>query len=474
MIKLTSEELNTLIHNYLLEEDYPLSLEAFKREVANVVALDHTLVELVQYGLEYVHLKKYGPLSKCRGVFCLSESHCCGEEEKGGGEPQSVEPGGSAKRDENKELFEKIKTIFKSSQRKSGVAEDGKGRVREKAPLPARGPGAEAPRPRTGPSRDAPLYKLGFETLRLSEHSARTSLCAWNSSKLLATAGVDGLLRVFRGRCIFSRDVGSEATALCFDGGRVACGGHRGTVLILDTETGGETRFENFGGRVNAVRLLGESVFAGSEDGKVSLDGVVHDCGLGRIFDVAVCGRSFAAATESGAVRVFSSEWASPGPEPFSDFVDLAAHGKAVNALAFHDGRLVTASDDFSVKIWGAKERSAEKVFFHEGPVLALRPGGAGKIYSSGADGALRVWGPEGQLAAFWHCAGIAAFDKKNLLVSGSVDGVVKVWDERFGEALRYQSRGGPIYTVSLSDDERLVAVCSDGECPVVLDLRRL
>lgn len=541
MIKLTSDELNTLIHDYFVEENYPLSLEAFKKEMCETLKIDYKLIDLVYYGLKYVFIKQHGMRTGCCEMFSLSHVHRCAhaefkeddtkqamatvtlqnddaeaaraedvlgkgaqavvEEENGrvhkacdpDAKEQSKSDGkhsgqsGAAqervtdvRKEENKLLFEKIKTIFKSSQKKAGDVSDKKpfeevasaaqktGETKSEAAGPVQAKalgidfGAEAE------TRRFPAME--YDTIKLSEHLSRTSLGAWNAAKFLATASADGLLRVFKGRCVCSKDMKSAITALDFRGDVVACGSHKGDVVALSLESRKERWFNNFRAKVNVVKVAECGVVAGSDDGGVSVNGAVALCGLGKIFDIEVFGDRVAIASQSGAIRIGDTRaWGSGD----GSFTDLVGHAAAVNSLVHSAGLLFSASSDATVKIWDVASAALRMTHAHDDEALLVRVVDR-RIYSSSRDATVRVWDFEKQVGVFRHSAGVTAFDKKKaLLATGTADGFVKVWDERFGEAMCYKAKGA-VHAVALSDDERLVCVCSENDHPVVLDLRRV
>lgn len=648
MIKLTSDDLNTLIHNYFVEENYPLALAAFKKEVSVILNIKYTLIDLVYYGAKYIYIKQHMHKVGCREIFSLSEDHRCkfyeledadaedvarrrslhvqhsededsperrragmlvhekGLAEDGGGEKgRTVRDSGKSlenkrQTDENRALFAQIKSMFKLSQKRKECAHDARSNESEcdRSSLVAREEGArkrdrscrstcdaECMQGRRPFEREAccatsgraerasstdlistaecrhrsaeaaykesagdgfcreahtstgshhrsaeqcaraleqgaagamsrAQYHMEYDVLKLGEHFSRTSLCAWNNTKLLATAGSEGRLRVFLGQCILDRDVQSEITALDFQGSIVACGSYSGEVAVFDVKAQQELRFRNFRGRVNVVKAESAGVIAGSDDGCISLGSKTFQCGLGKVFDVEQINGSIAVATENGVVRIVSApsdvafgraeersgtahgtgrhtgeyvhyegaalsspcapdaEGSESSRRARSRFADLVGHRGPVNSIKHYDGYLASASEDTTVKVWNLKNMKEERTFRHDGEVFRVQIRDE-KIYSCSSDGTLRVWSFDRQLNAFVHAGSVFTFDKKTLLVSGSADNTVRVWDERVGEVMRHQTKG-PVYAVSLSHDERLVCVCSGNESPVVLDLRRV
>lgn len=645
MIKLTSDDLNTLIHNYFVDESYPLALEAFKKEVSVILNIKYTLIDLVYYGAKYIYIKQHVHKIGCREIFCLSEDHHCKFYELEDADDEDIEKRGCGMRrslhnqhsedeegletrrgemlvhekghtvrigsnkilsskkqtDENRVLFEQIKSMFKLSQRKKEYAHDARSNESEcdRSSIIARKEGVKRGdrssrstcdsecmqnrrtfereecssthgRPECALSaslmdtaefrhkcterayKDSPVdsfyreahakdddshhrsavectrtgekgaastiprlqYHVEYDVLNLEEHFSRTSLCAWSNSKLLATAGSEGRLRVFLGQCIFNRDVHSEITALDFQGNVVACGSYNGEVAVFDVKTQQEFCFRNFRGRVNVVKADKADVIAGSDDGCISMGSKTFQCSLGKVFDVERVKDSIAVATEDGVVRMVSApsgmafgrtgercgyvhctdrynegyihyestalsspythdvEGSESSRRAKDRFADLVGHRGPVNSIKHYGDYLASASGDATVKVWNLKSMREERSFKHGGEVFRVQIKDE-KIYSCSSDGTLRVWSFDRQINAFCHEGGVFTFDKKTLVVSGSIDNTVRVWDERVGEVMRHQTKG-PVYTVSFSHDERLVCVCSGNESPVVLDLRRV
>jgi WD40 repeat protein len=126
----------------------------------------------------------------------------------------------------------------------------------------------------------------------------------------------------------------------------------------------------------------------------------------------------------------------------------LRAHEMSVNSAAFSpdSARLVTASDDGTARIWDARTGQPLVILKepdHERAPGGTRPGGS-SVYS-------------------------AAFSPDSArIVTGSDDGIARIWDARTGKSLatleESRSRPGKVYAVSFSrDGARLVTASYDG-----------
>ena len=308
-------------------------------------------------------------------------------------------------------------------------------------------------------------------------------------------------------------------------GGRqIATAGQDGTVRVWDADTGAElARLADARGPVYGLAFSPDGTWlaAGGEDATVRVwdpdaRAVVRTLrGPGEVTDVAVSpdGKWVAAGRDTGKVHLWDAAADRP-PET------LDAHDKPVSAVAFSpDGkRLATASFDRTARVWDAATRKpvGRPLVGHDGEVVAVcfgptaRPGGAGPrpVYTSGQDGAVRVWdadtgavlrkwpadpgGPAGQVAVspdgnwvvvggangaatLWLADGtrdgavrghagqvgaVAISPDGRRLATGGNDGAVRVWDRRSAADLGFPAGTfRPVTAVAFTPDGRRVAV---------------
>src|SRR5947208_15426440 len=154
-------------------------------------------------------------------------------------------------------------------------------------------------------------------------------------------------------------------------------------------------------------------------------------------------------------------------PLPAQAIRELAGHRAPVYAVAFRpDGeRLASASFDHTIKIWDVDSGELRQTFKgHTAKVLALAYSADGRtLASAGLDGTVRLWGadsgkPGPCLGSRDHCVQDVAFtpDGRRLVSCG--DSGFEVWGLRAGRVEWADRCGGPVYTVAVSPDGRLLA----------------
>ncbi len=120
----------------------------------------------------------------------------------------------------------------------------------------------------------------------------------------------------------------------------------------------------------------------------------------------------------------------------------LEGHRAAVNVvLDLPDGRLLSGSDDFDLRLWDVASGTSTALAGHQGKVLALALSPDGRTAASASwDGFVGLWdlaqpGAEPRLLR-GHGSGVndvVFSDDGTLLYSGSSDGTVRAWDVATG-----------------------------------------
>lgn len=139
------------------------------------------------------------------------------------------------------------------------------------------------------------------------------------------------------------------------------------------------------------------------------------------------------------------------------------------------DSYLVTASDDKTMKIWDAEKNACLGTLLgHQSFVNCLAENFYNHIiYSGGYDGTIHCHDPNilrSSIQKFSaHGESITSLDSSingNDIVSGSNDGLVRIWDSRFNAACKYtltlsQLTNSPISSVKFSENGKCLLVSS-------------
>jgi WD40 repeat protein len=279
------------------------------------------------------------------------------------------------------------------------------------------------------------LWDLAGNGSSIDEHPAR--LVAYAPSGELASAGEDGLIRIFKADGTFERvlaghDGAIERIEFAKVGSHLASAAADATVRLWDPATG-------------AGRVLG-----------------AHE---GQVFDVAFdpSGNEVASVGRDGTVRVFSVV----GDERRV----LRGHRGSVTAVAFGNGVLASGGTDHGVRLWNP---SGEALQTHGDPpplpheqVQATSAG----LTATAAEAVIRLSngtvlrGHEGRVLA------LAFSPHGNELASGSDDRTVRLWDLASGESRVLVGHAAPVAAVAFSaDGKQLVSTGTDGTSRVWAD----
>ncbi len=133
------------------------------------------------------------------------------------------------------------------------------------------------------------------------------------------------------------------------------------------------------------------------------------------------------------------------------------------------DGRRVaTGGLDGIVRLWDAGTGADLEVLRgHVGPITACGYGPDGRLVTAGADGTVRVWGPDAkeQAVAEGHEGRVlacAVSPDGAVVVSGGDDGLVRVWDVGSGDPLAaLRGHSGGVLGCALSADGSMIVSAS-------------
>ena len=151
----------------------------------------------------------------------------------------------------------------------------------------------------------------------------------------------------------------------------------------------------------------------------------------------------------------------------------ISWHGGSIQALGFApDGRLVTAGDDKTARVWDLQNPAAEPLVLrgHENSIVALKFAADGRLVTASSDTTARVWdlqNPAAQpLVLRGHSGGIRVlgFAPDGRLVTAGMEPTVRVWDLQNPAAQPLVLRGNelPIYALGFAPDGRLVTAGHD------------
>ncbi len=280
--------------------------------------------------------------------------------------------------------------------------------------------------------------------------------------RLLASAG-DRTVRIWdptAGHELTTfRMVNGPATWLAFsrDGSYVVSGGLPGmmpTFWDLRTRAAAAEVFDG-GDPCGAFSADGTALLLGNEVG------AVRRCPLAEIERLRSAAAGAAPAVRLiGPVRVDEPETIIPG-----------GHRASVwGVAASPDGRWVaTAAHDQTVKVWdGATLRLERTLTGHKSIAWSVAFSADGRLLASGAD-TIKVWDPavgteRYQLDGHKRLVVSLAFHPhRPWLVSGSLDGTVRLWDVEKGQALGvFHAFEHVIHAVAISPDGRWLAAADD------------
>ncbi len=147
-------------------------------------------------------------------------------------------------------------------------------------------------------------------------------------------------------------------------------------------------------------------------------------------------------------------------------FHDLTGHRAAVTDVSWRpdSNALVSASEDGSLKMWGAEEGNQIKSWNAPGPVTAVEFTRDGRIVSTGRDRRVRLWKQDGgQIREFPPLSEIGlevAFDSEtDRVLGGDWTGAVKVWNAEKGDAVgEFATKPLPIAEDVYAIESRLAA----------------
>jgi len=132
--------------------------------------------------------------------------------------------------------------------------------------------------------------------------------------------------------------------------------------------------------------------------------------------------------------------------------------------------RAVTASADFTAKLWNAVTGDEIHSWTHKHIVKScVFSKDSGSVYTGGQETKLRVFDvnkPETDPQIFeGHAAsisGICVVPDSNLVISGAKELNVRIWDKRTKSAVKFLATANPVTHLSVSVDEKTIACAAE------------
>ena len=275
------------------------------------------------------------------------------------------------------------------------------------------------------------------ESNRLEGHSQRVTSVAVTAAQI-ASGSEDGTVKIWAtdGRLIRTLKAGERVTAVAYAGERLAAATAKGAIIFWDA-AGQKQQTLQAGNWVTslAVSADGQALATGSRDQTVKLWSVA----TGKLL------KSWTAHSGFVNTVAFSPDKlvASAGEDGLIKLWDL--QGKLVKTLTGHKGRvshldfsaagaLVSGGEDGVIRLWDWRTAKLTLLGEHSQPVnwVQLSPDGQ-RVLSASNDRSLKLWQTDGMLIGTFKGHGeavlSAAFGSNDQIVSSSADKTVRLWD---------------------------------------------
>jgi WD40 repeat protein len=296
------------------------------------------------------------------------------------------------------------------------------------------------------------------KVLRRSHQGRVTGIALSRDGRLLASAGVDGVIEISKPNGDDMRFIttGGPILTLAFNraADRLAAGGADGAIRIWNVGSvppaGGNV--PDAGEHLNAHVGGVMSVTFSPDDQLVASGGADNTV---RLWD----GGKLTPVGQLPAPEAQGPAPSGPGPWPWGG----QGHTAPVTSVAFStDGtRLVSGSNDKTVQLWDVsrRQRIGDPMIGHQGLVLSVAfvaDGDGNEIVSGGNEHALRFWNAvvgqpptEPLVGHDGPVTSVAISPDSRRIVSGGVDGTVQLWDTDTGMKITEMPTSQPAGVIS-------------------------
>ncbi len=153
------------------------------------------------------------------------------------------------------------------------------------------------------------------------------------------------------------------------------------------------------------------------------------------------------------------------GPAPVIKLAVCKGHRRRVTSVCVTDGKIVSGSDDNTVRIWDMQGNQLAECRGHQGEVTSVCITADGKIVSGSRDKTVRVWDMQGNLLV--GCSGSGGFisvcvTKEGRIVAGSNKGTMLVWDMESNQLAVCKGHERGVASVCVTKGGRIISGSAD------------
>ncbi|KAK7050655.1 WD40-repeat-containing domain protein [Favolaschia claudopus] len=237
------------------------------------------------------------------------------------------------------------------------------------------------------------------------------------------------------------------------NGGRAASASNDGYICIWDISDGSQ-------GDVKSVEYSPDSVFLVSSgaDATVRLwDAITGSSACVQVAIFSSNGNMIASGSDNSSLAL----WDVQGRKQLASFT---GHSAAVTCLLFssNDSQILSGSEDCTIRVWDARSHNAIRVLQCADAVLSLALNST-TLFSGSKNGVITLRGAKHYEEMSYLVDGEAAINSLSVLsrdgveqlVSGSSDGIVRVWDLSGSKSwiAKYRGHSGPVECIQSTLD---------------------